>query len=165
MELIEIGKIVNIHGIKGEVKIQPWADTPEDLLYFEEIWVSGIQRKVENARIQKSCVLMKIEGVDTPEDAERLRNKVVSVNKDDFELDEGIYFWEDLLGLEVRDADTDLVYGKITDIIQTGANDVYEVTDAEDKKVYVPAISDCDIEVDLEKGVMTLRPLKGLFDI
>ncbi len=165
MELIEIGKIVNIHGIKGEIKVQPWADTPEDLLYFEEIWISGVKYNVINARTQKSCVLMKIEGVDTPEDAEKLRNKVISVDKDDFELDEGIYFWEDLLGLEVRDADTDQVYGKVTDILQTGANDVYEVTGAEDKKVYIPAIKDCDIQVDLEKGVMTLKPLKGLFDI
>ena len=108
---LEIGKIVNIHGIKGEIKVQPWADTPDDLLYFEEIWINGVKYNVINARTQKSCVLMKIEGVDTPEDAEKLRNKVISVDKDDFELDEGIYFWEDLLGLEVRDADTNQVYG------------------------------------------------------
>ncbi len=165
MELIQTGKIVNIHGIKGEVKVQPWSDSPEDLLYFEEIWIEGQKRNVLNARIQKSCVLMKIEGVDTPEDAEKLRNKVIFVDKEDFELEEGTYFWDDLMGLEAKNAQTGESYGKVTDILQTGANDVYEITMADGKKVYIPAIADSDINVDLEAGVMTFVPLKGLFDI
>jgi 16S rRNA processing protein RimM len=165
MELIQTGKIVNIHGIKGEVKVQPWSDSPEDLLYFEEIWIDGQKHNVLNARIQKSCVLMKIEGVDTPEDAEKLRNKVIFVDKEDFELEEGTYFWDDLMGLEAKNAQTGESYGKVTDILQTGANDVYEITMTDGKKIYIPAIADSDINVDLEGGVMTFIPLKGLFDI
>ena len=111
----------------------------------------------------KNTVIAKIEGIDTPEAAEKLRNKVLYMHRDDLELDEDTYFIQDLIGLEVRDADTDRVYGKIADVMQTGANDVY-VIKGEDREYLVPAIGDVVISTDIDGGVMTIRPLDGLFD-
>jgi len=84
------------------------------------------------------------------------------MHRDDLELDEDTYFIQDLIGLEVRDADTDKVYGKITDVMQTGANDVYVVTG--DREYLVPAIADVVVSTDIDGGIMTIRPLDGLFD-
>ena len=85
------------------------------------------------------------------------------MHRDDLELDEGTYFIQDLIGLEVRDADSDKVYGKITDVMQTGANDVY-VIKGDEREYLVPAIADVIISTDVDEGFMTIRPLDGLFD-
>ena len=85
------------------------------------------------------------------------------MHRDDLELDEDTYFIQDLIGLEVRDADNDTVYGKIADVMQTGANDVY-VIKGDDKEYLVPAIADVVISTDIDGGIMTIRPLDGLFD-
>ena len=85
------------------------------------------------------------------------------MHRDDLELDEDTYFIQDLIGLEVRDADTSEVYGKIADVMQTGANDVY-VIKGNDREYLVPAIADVIVSTDVDGGVMTIRPLDGLFD-
>ena len=111
----------------------------------------------------KNTVIMKLEGIDTPEDAEKLRNKLLYMHRDDLELDDDTYFIQDLIGLEVSDADSGKVYGKITDVMQTGANDVYVVTGG-DREYLVPAIPDVVISTDIDAELMTIRPLDGLFD-
>lgn len=85
------------------------------------------------------------------------------MHRDDLELDDDTYFIQDLMGLEVRDADTAEVYGEITDVMQTGANDVY-VIKGKDREYLVPAIADVIVSTDVDGGVMTIRPLDGLFD-
>lgn len=90
---------------------------------------------VTAARLQKGNVLLHLEGVDTVEEAEKLRNQVLYMDRDEVELEEGVYFIQDLIGLEVLDVDTGKSYGKLTDVMQTGANDVYEVKDADGKTV------------------------------
>ncbi len=167
MEYLETGKIVNVHGLKGDVKVLPWADLPEVLLEFDEFFIDGVSYTVENARIQKESVLVKFKGVDTVEAAEKLRNKVIYINKEELELDEGVYFIEDLIGLSVYDADSGELYGKITDVLQNGAHDVYEITSdgPESRKLYAPAIAECEIAVSLPEKKMIIRPIKGLFDI
>ena len=97
------------------------------------------------------------------EEAAKRENKVLYMHRDDLELDEDTYFIQDLIGLEVRDADTQQVYGKIADVMQTGANDVY-VIKGEDREYLVPAIADVVVSTDVDGGVMTIRPLDGLFD-
>ncbi|MBP3268502.1 MAG: 16S rRNA processing protein RimM, partial [Ruminococcus sp.] len=98
-----------------------------------------------------------------PEAAEKLRNKVLYMHRDDLELDDDTYFIQDLIGLEVRDADTDKVYGKIADVLETGANDVY-VIKGEDREYLIPAIADVVVSTDIDNNLMTIRPLDGLFD-
>jgi 16S rRNA processing protein RimM len=163
-EFLEAGKIVTTHGIRGEVKVMPYTDSPELLCEFDRLFIGKNHEEtaVERSRVFKSTVIMKLEGVDTPEAAEKLRNKLLYMHRDDLELDEDTYFIQDLIGLEVRDADTDKVYGKITDVMQTGANDVYVVTG--DREYLVPAIADVVVSTDIDGGIMTIRPLDGLFD-
>ena len=108
--------------------------------------------------------IAKIKGVDTIEDAERLRGKTVYINRDDINLGEGVHFVQDLLGLEIRDADSGKVYGTLTDVLRTGANDVYEITDSDGKKYLAPVIDEVVIEINTDGGYVLLRPMKGIFD-
>ena len=164
-EYLEAGKIVTTHGIRGEVKIMPYTDSPELLAEFDRLFMGKNREEVniERSRVFKNTVIAKIEGIDTPEAAEKLRNKVLYMHRDDLELDDGTYFIQDLIGLEVRDADTSKVYGEITDVMQTGANDVY-VIKGSDREYLVPAIADVVVSTDIDGGIMTIRPLDGLFD-
>lgn len=164
-EFLEAGKIVTTHGIKGEVKIMPYTDVPELLCDFDRLFIGKKHEEVfiERSRVFKNTVIAKIEGVDTPEAAEKLRNKLLYMHRDDLELVDGTYFIQDLIGIEVRDADTEQVYGTIADVMQTGANDVY-VVKGNDREYLVPAIADVVITTDIEGGAMTIRPLDGLFD-
>ena len=164
-EYLEAGKIVNTHGIRGEVKIMPYCDSPELLCEFDRLFMgkSLTEIYIERSRVQKNMIICKIEGVDTPEEAEKLRNKMLYMHRDDLELDEDTYFIQDLIGMTVKDADTGEIYGIIDDVFQTGANDVYSIKNG-DKSYLVPAIADVVITTDIDSGIMTIRPLEGLFD-
>ncbi len=164
-EYLEAGKVVTTHGIRGEVKIMPYTDTPELLAEFDRLFIGKNTDEliIERSRVFKNMVIAKIEGVDTPEAAEKLRNKLLYMHRDDLELDDDTYFIQDLIGIEVRDADSGKVYGTISDVMQTGANDVY-VIKGSDREYLVPAIADVVISTDIDENIMTIRPLDGLFD-
>ena len=164
-QYLEAGKIVTTHGIRGEVKIMPYTDVPELLCEFDRLFIGKEHREViiERSRVFKNTVIAKIEGISTPEEAEKLRNKILYMHRDDLELDEDTYFIQDLIGMEVRDADSGQVYGRLDDVMQTGANDVY-VIKGDDREYLVPAIADVIVSTDLENNIMTIRPLDGLFD-
>ena len=163
---LEIGKIVSTHGIKGEVRVQPWCDSSEFLCEFDTLYFDEGKKSVDiiRARVQKNVVIMQLDGVDTVEEAQNLRNKILYMDRDDVELDEGTYFIQDLIGLVCIDADGGGEIGKITDVLETGANDVYEITSAEGKKYLIPAIPDVVLETDLDGNTMTIRKMEGLFD-
>lgn len=166
-EYLEIGKIVNIHGLRGDVKVMPWCDEPELLCEFDRLFIDKDKKEIftEDAKVFKNTVIMHFKGCDTPEAAEKLRNKILYMHRDDLELDEGVYFIQDLIGLRVIDADNGRVYGTIKDVSQTGANDVYEVFDSELNKTYwIPAIPDVVVETDIDGEIMKIRPLEGLLD-
>ena len=164
-EYLEAGKVVTTHGIRGEVKIMPYTDTPELLAEFDRLFIGKNKDEliIERSRVFKNMVIAKIEGVDTPEAAEKLRNKLLYMHRDDLELDDDTYFIQDLIGIEVRDADYGKVYGTISDVMQTGANDVY-VIKGSDREYLVPAIADVVVFTDIDENIMTIRPLDGLFD-
>ena len=165
-QFLEIGKIVSVFGIKGEVKVQPWCDSGEFLCEFDTLYrKSGDPVEIESSRVAKNVVVMKIKGVDTVEDAQKMRNHILYMDRNDVELEEDSYFVQDLLGLEVVDADSGERYGRLTDVSETGANDVYHVETDEGKVLLVPAIADVVVETDIEGGVMKIRPLDGLFDL
>lgn len=164
-EFIETGKIVNIHGLRGEVKIMPWSDDPEFICEFDILYLGKDKKllQIENARVHKNMVLAKFKGIDTPETANLLRNNIIYIDRNDVELEEGTYFIQDLIGLKVINADTNEEYGNVMDVFQTGANDVYEVKNG-DKIVLIPAIPDVIVNTDIENSVLMIRPLEGLFD-
>ena len=164
-QFLESGKIVGTHGIKGEVRIDPWCDSPEFLCAFKKLYLDerGETAIKVKSRPHKNITLCKIEGIDTIEAAERLRGKIVYIDRDDIKLDEGVHFVQDLIGLEVRDFETDEVYGTLTDVLRTGANDVYEIT-RDGKKYLAPVIDEVVREINTEKGDVLITPMKGIFD-
>ena len=164
---LEIGKITNVHGLHGEVKVYPWCDDPAFLCEFDTLYTDakGLHPvKLLRARVQQSVVIVQLEGVDTREAAEAMRGTVLYMDRDEVELEDGIYFIQDLIGLTVLDADSGKEWGKITDVMQTGANDVYVMRTPEGRELLFPAIPEVVLETDPEGGTMTIRPLKGLFD-
>lgn len=165
-QYLDTGKIVGTHGIKGEVRIEPWCDSPQFLSEFKKLYLdeNGETFIEVKSRPHKNITLSKIKGVETVEQAEKFRGKIVYINRDDILLEEGVNFVQDLIGLEVKDADNSTVYGKITDVLRTGANDVYEITDSDNKKYLAPVIDEVIIERNIDKGYVLIRPMKGIFD-
>lgn len=163
---LECGKIVATHGVRGEVKVEPWCDEPGFLLDFPTLYLGRERRPVtvERARVQKNMVLLKLAGVEDMESAVTLRGNILYIDRDDVTLREGQYFIQDLIGLEVWDADTGRRYGRLTQVSQTGANDVYHIRFDDGGERLVPAIPQVVLSTDLEAGRMTIRPLPGLFE-
>lgn len=165
---LEIGKVVATHGVRGMVKIQPWMDDAEDLLVIKKFYF-GKERsilEVENASTYKGMVRMKFQGIDTIDDAAFLRGQILYMDRNDFPLEEGAYFIQDLFGIKVTNIDSGEVYGEIVDVTETalGANKVYHIQTEEGKMLLIPAIPDVVLETDIEGNSMKIRPLEGLFD-
>lgn len=164
-EYLETGKFVGTHGVKGELKLEPWSDSPEVVknlkrLYFNE---GKTEIKPVSMRVHKTHVLVTLEGVDTIEKADELRNKVVYLNRNDVVLPEGKYFLQDMLGLTAVDANTKEEYGKIVDIYETRANDVYEIEGKDGKKHLFPAVEPMIERIDMENGIIEIKPIEGIF--
>jgi 16S rRNA processing protein RimM len=163
---LEAGKIVGTHGVKGELRVQPWCDSAEFLMRFSTLYLEEGKTPVRviSSRIHKELLLMVLEGVDSVEKADLYRNKILYLDRSDVALPEGRYFMQDLIGLDVYDADTFLYYGALTRVMRTGANDVYQITAQDHKNYLIPAVPEFIREIDLEKGKMMIRPIKGIFD-
>ncbi len=164
-QYLECGKIVSTHGVKGELRVQPWCDTPEYLTEFGTLYLKNgeTKLKVESARVNKNMVLLKLAGVDDMDAAVEMRGRVLYIDRADAP-DTGGEFVQDLLGLNVLDADTGRLWGKLADVLKTGANDVYSVKDGSGKERLVPVIPEVVLETDIDGGFIKIRPLKGLFD-
>ena len=166
-QYIDTGEIVGTHGLRGEMRVQPWSDAPAFLTRFSTFYLDDKGRtslKVRSARVHKNIVLLTAEGVGSIEAAERLRGKVLYFDRDEVELEEGRHFVQDLIGCEVFDADTGARYGELTDVMSTGANDVWQGTDEQGRDYLVPVIPHVVLSVDVEQGRVELRPLEGIFD-
>ena len=163
---LEIGQIVNTFGIKGMVKIKPFTDDINRFDRLKKIYISNKNGKkeyqIQEVKYHKNMVLMKLEGVDTLEQADLLRQSYLLVDRADEEpLEEGVYYIVDLLGLEVYTDDNKLL-GKVDDIFNTGSNDIYVVKDEMGKQILLPGIPDVLKNVDLEKGRITVHLIPGL---
>ncbi len=164
---LEIGKIVTTHGIAGEVRVQPWCSSPDFFTQFDRLYLRRGAETLEvvRARPHKNVMVVKFAGVDTVDAASALIGKILYCDREQVSLPEGTYFIQDLIGLTVVDAgNPELVYGTLTDVFETGANDVYQITDNAGNNVLIPAIPDVIQKTDLAAGRMEITPLKGLFD-
>jgi len=163
---LEAGKIVGTHGIRGELRVQSWCDSPEILCGLKRLYGKNGETEypVQSARVHKTLVLLTLREVDSVEKADRLRGRILYLDREDLKLPEGAYFIQDLIGLRVTDADNGRDYGTLTDVLRTGANDVYEITAEDGKKTLIPSIPDVILKRDPEAGTMHIRPLKGLFE-
>ena len=162
---LEAGKIVGTHGVRGEVRVQPWCDTPAQfaslkVVYFDE---AGTRPVGLSSRVHGNLCLSRLEGVDTMQDAAALRDKVLYLDRNDLALEPGRHFIQDLLGLSIVDADTGEAYGTLTEVSLTGANDVYHMRMG-GREILIPAIPQVVVETDTDGGVMRIRPIKGLLD-
>lgn len=163
---LECGKIINTHGLDGTVKLESWCDTPDVLASLDRIYFNMggeyCECRVVKASVQKRFVLMKLENINTPEDAEALRESVVFAAREDLPLDPGAHFIVDLIGLPVIDADSGKEYGTLTYVFNAGASDVYTVMTPDGERM-MPAVPEFVISIDLEKGIF-IRPIEGMFD-
>lgn len=166
-QYLETAKIVATHGIRGEVRCQYFCDSADFLCEFDELYLDkNGEKPVEIARAypHKNVVIMKIEGIDTVEDAQKLIGKTLYMDRDDVELDEDVYFIQDIIGLVVKDIDSGEVYGKISEVYQNGATDVYSIKKENGTELMFPYIDEVVKKIDIEAGEMLIKPLEGLFD-
>lgn len=163
-EFLEGGKIVGTHGVRGEMRVECWCDSPQFLAKFKTLYFdNGAQAVKVQSRAHKNMVLMKMPQVDTIEKADTYRGKIVYIKRSDIKLEKGVHFVQDMIGLEVVDSNTKKVYGKVKDVLRTGSNDVYEMEDENKKLFYIPAIPDIIDEIDIENNTLSITPMKGLF--
>lgn len=163
-QFLEAGRIVSTQGLKGEVRVESWCDTPKFLTQFESFrFADGNFRKVQKSRVQKSIVVVKFADIDDIESAQGLVKSIIYIDRAWVKLPEGSYFDQDLMGLSVTDAVSGRVFGKITEVSHiNGANDIYRVVgDCVDE--WIPGIPDVVKSVDFESGKMIITPLEGLF--
>ncbi len=164
-QYLEIGRVVSTHGLRGELRVDPWCDSPQFLCQFKTLYLKKGETKLSvSSRPHKTIAIVKAKGIDTIEEAEKLRGRILYINRSDARLAPGEYFIQDLMGLDVIDIDTSKSYGKITDVLKTGANDVYQVTDEKKKDYLIPVIDDVVKEIDINGGKVLIKPLKGIFD-
>lgn len=170
-ELYQVGSITQTHGIRGEVKVFPMTDDISRFKNMKNLLLDGgkegyITLEVENVRPQKNLVILKFKGIDNINDIEKYKGQGLYVTKSDrVKLKKDEYFIADLIGLNVyTDEDADSVFGVISDVFETGANDVYEIKLAGGQTVLIPAIKECIKDVDVEGNRVVIHLMKGLIE-
>jgi len=157
---LEAGKIVNTFGVHGEVKLQPWADSPGFLADFETVYIDGEPVRILSARVHKGCVIAALEGVSDINAAIRLKNKIVSVKRDDVFLEDGRYFIADLVGLKVIDVETKEELGVVAEVLSLPANNVYVIRGK--REILIPAVPEFIIETNIHEGYVKIRLIEGM---
>jgi 16S rRNA processing protein RimM len=162
-QYLEIGKITNAHGVMGEVKVQPWCDSPEFFCQFKTLYVDETHWpvKVERARPHKNMVIVKLEGVTDMNGALALRNAVLHIDRKDVKLPEGSFFLADIEGLEARDAQTGEVLGKIAEVLTLPANNVYVIRGGK-RELMIPAVPAFVAETNVEEGFVRINMIEGI---
>lgn len=158
-QFLEAGKIVSAHGVRGEVKILPWADDADFLVGLPRVFVGGQEYAVQRSRVQKTCVLMKLAGIDDVDAAAKFRDKTVCISRTDVALPEGSVFIADLIGLRVV-TDTGDEIGTVSDIMTMPGNDVYVVTGS--REYLIPAVPEFILERNLDAGFVRVKLIEGM---
>ncbi len=169
-EMFKVGVVTSSHGIRGEVKVFPTTDDVKRFKKLKEVILDTgkeqLNLKVEGVKFFKNMAILKFEGVDSPEAVAKFRQKDLYVlRKDAVRLQRDEYFIADLIGLSVLDDENNKI-GTVTDVITTGANDVYVVKmENEEKELLLPAIKQCILNIDIEAGNMVVHIMEGLMDL
>ena len=168
-DLLQVGIITSTHGVRGEVKVYPTTDDPRRFRRLKEVVLDTgrekINLEIEGVKFFKQFVILKFKGLDNINDIEKYRQKSLYVTrKNAVRLQRDEYFIADLIGLKVQDEDGKEL-GTVKDVIETGANDVYEVEMADGRSLLLPAIKQCILNVDVENGMMQVHVLEGLLDL
>lgn len=169
MDLLEVGKIINTHGLKGEVKVMTWTDTPD---VFEDLSTVYINKKNEYTpltvgaiKYQKNNLIVKFKELSDINEAEALKNHVLYAERSELgELEEGVYYIADLIGITVKKENGE-VLGTIKEVLQTGANDIYVVKRENKKDLLIPVLPSVVLSVDIAEKAAVVRLLEGLEDL
>lgn len=164
-EYLECGKVINKRGINGELKVECYSDSPASVFGAKTMYTDSHGEKsykVTSIKEYKGFLYIKLEGINSAEDADMMRNKYLYVSRNDIAVDEDKNFIADLLGLEVIDADSGKSYGKVKDILNYGASDIYVISDGK-QEYMLPAVEGVIIETDLNSHIL-IRPIPGIFD-
>ena len=153
---IEAGEIVTTHGVRGEVKILSWLDSPEMLCEFDRCRIEGREYVMDSVRVQRTCNLVKLRGVDTMEDAQKLRGKTMELYRED--ISDNLIFASELVDVEVY-ADGACI-GKIKEVLDYPGNSVYVVQG--EREYLIPAVKEFILSTDLERNQMQVKLLKGM---
>ena len=156
LQFIEAGEIVTTHGVRGEVKVLTWLDSPELLCEFDRCRIGGKEYTMESVRVQKTCNLVKLSGIDTMEAAQAMRGKVIELYRED--IDEDVIFGAELIGVEVYEGDA--LLGKITDVLDLPASSVYVVSG--DHEYMIPAVNQFILSTDLDANRMQVKLIEGM---
>lgn len=168
MDRLEVGKIVNTHGLKGEVKIITWTDTPDVFEDIEYVYAKKkheqVKLTVKNVKYQKNNIIVKFAEINSIEEAETFKNNVLSCEREMLgELPEGVYYIADLIGCTVFEGDNEL--GKISDVFNTGANDIYAVSRPQKKDLLIPVTDETVLNVDIENKRINVKLIEGLDEL
>lgn len=158
-EYIEAGRIVNTHGVAGEVKIEVWLDSPQFMKRFGRLFIDGAERKVSAARTHKNFLLVKLEGVDDVNAAMRLKGRTAYIRREDARLPKGAYFIQDIIGARVVDEQGSEI-GRLADVLETPASRVYVVQG--ETEHLIPAVPEFVMSTDAEAGIVTVRLIEGM---
>lgn len=161
---LEIAKIINTHGIRGDLKLDLWCDSPDTLKRIRTLYLDDagtLPVSVSDIRMHGRFCLLKIAGIDNPEDGAKYKERVLYAAREDIPLADGDFFIVDLIGTPVIDADNGTVYGTLVNIIENPANDLYEVR-TKKGSVYIPAVAQFVIRLDPPTAVY-VRPIPGMF--
>ena len=158
-QFIEAGKVVNTHGVKGEVKIQVWLDSPEFLKKFKTVYIDNRAVKLVSGRVHKGFLIAVLDGVDDVNAAMSLKNKTVFIDRKDAKLPKGAYFLQDIIGAAVVTEDGESV-GTLEDILETPASRIYVVRG--ETEHLIPAVDEFIVKVDAENAVVTVRLIEGM---
>ena len=156
LQFIEAGEIVTTHGVKGEVKVLPWLDSPEDLCDFERCRIGGVEYTIESCRVQKTCNLLKLSGIDTMEEAQAMRGKIIELYRED--IDDEIIFAAELIGMEVF-CDGEQI-GVIREVLDYPGNSVYVVKGQ--YEYMIPAVKQFILSTDMENNRMQVKLIEGM---
>ena len=156
LQYLEAGQIVTTHGVRGEMKVLPWADGPDFLMEFDRVRIDGKEYNVESCRIQKSCNLLKLEGIDTMEAAQAMHGKTLDIYREDADPD--IIFAAELIGIEVYQ--DDLLIGKLVDVLDYPGNKVYVVKG--EKEYMIPAVKAFVLSTDMDHNRMQVKLIGGM---
>ncbi len=159
-QYLEAGKITSTHGVRGEVRIEPWTNSPEFLCGFKTLYIDSTPMNVLSSKAHKSAVITLFDGINGIDGAVRLKNKIVFIDRNDAGLQAGEHFLSDLVGLAAIDDATGEVLGRIAEIIPLNPNNVYVIKG--DREILVPAVPEFVREIDVEAGRITFRLIEGM---
>ncbi|MEG0575116.1 MAG: ribosome maturation factor RimM [Anaerovoracaceae bacterium] len=164
MEKITIGKVVNVVGLKGELKIYNYSDDRERFERLEEIFIGNNKHKIEKVRYKDNMVILKVNGIDNRDQSEAVKNQMVYITEDDLEeLPEGVYYIRDMIGMEVFSHEG-VKLGILDDVNTNVPQKLYVVKREGKSDILIPGVDEFILDIDMEKRIITVKVIEGLYE-